>query len=473
MIRTLDNITTFIQIRLKFLILLGCVLFLTACENDECPTVQDYINSGIQSKCLICGLFEVLTKAATKAANDSWRIFAKQLVPVVAMATALYVAMFSLKSLGAFSKQNAFDFLTGDKKGVMVLLFKTAFIILLLQNQFLIDKIIYPILLAGLHIGATLSVTDAPEMGAGGAGWAAIFKVVNEYAKAFNDNSYTTVAIGEAMICNATNVGWLGIFAWEWLMLFYGLILYIFGWILLVGISFYIVDIIINLTFGAVLLPFGIAFSVSKLTSSYSKNVWNVFMFTFFSFVMMGIMVGLAIQLVKLGMTGSMSTADIGMNGAIKSEIGITEGGAAAAGGSALNTFLSDFSTKINGNMIKEISKELWKSGSLLLTIVCMCVIVQMTMQMKKLASSLSEGGTFTSAGSETAGAFGSTTGHAAKKLGNETLHLTGSGVKYAGHVASRITRLDKLSQNVGDKWSRGVGKAFGVGKHGGNAWWR
>lgn len=93
--------------------------------------------------------------------------------------------------------------------------------------------------------------------------------MVNESVKQFNDQVYETIAIGNAMICNATRDF---IFSWYWLMLTYGLILFVFGWILLVGISFYIVDILIRLAFGAILLPFGVACAISNQTVGYTKT---------------------------------------------------------------------------------------------------------------------------------------------------------------------------------------------------------
>ena len=160
----------------------------------------------------------------------SWNTFASQLIPVVGLAAAIYIAIYVLKNVGSFTKQNAADFLTGDKKGLLLLMFKTTVIISLLKDTWLIDNIISPVMQAGLNIGAKLSVTGATMATSSGSGYDAIFKMVNESVKQFNDQVYETIAIGNAMICNATRDF---IFSWYWLMLTYGLILFVFGWILL------------------------------------------------------------------------------------------------------------------------------------------------------------------------------------------------------------------------------------------------
>lgn len=111
---------------LKKLFSVTLVLFLSACD-DTCPTIQDYKNEGISTvctgcsnaedgNCLLCSLFRIITKAASAAANMSWNTFASQLIPVVGLAAAIYIAIYVLKNVGSFTKQNAADFLTGDKK---------------------------------------------------------------------------------------------------------------------------------------------------------------------------------------------------------------------------------------------------------------------------------------------------------------------------------------------------------------------
>ena len=446
---------------LKKLFSVTLVLFLSACD-DTCPTIQDYKNEGISTvctgcsnaedgNCLLCRLFRIITEAASAAANMSWNTFASQLIPVVGLAAAIYIAIYVLKNVGSFTKQNAADFLTGDKKGLLLLMFKTTVIISLLKDTWLIDNIISPVMQAGLNIGAKLSVTGATMATSSGSGYDAIFKMVNESVKQFNDQVYETIAIGNAMICNATRDS---IFDWYWLMLLYGLILFVFGWILLVGISFYIVDILIRLAFGAILLPFGVACAISNQTVGYTKNIWNIFLNVFFSFIMLGIILGITIQLVNLGMTQG-------------DEKGVKEGG-----GAALNAFLTNLNAQIDANQIEQISKDLWSNGSLLLTIVCFCVIVQLAAQIGKLADKISETGGLTSVGSQVAAATGHPLMAKGKQAAGTVGGWVGAGAKEAGRVTARVTRADKLYRWAGNKAEAARGILTGSGKQGYRAFW-
>lgn len=447
--------------KLKMLFPMAFVLFLSACH-DTCPTIQDYKNEGISTvctgcsnaedgNCLLCRLFRIITEAASAAANMSWNTFASQLIPVVGLAAAIYIALYVLKNVGSFTKQNAADFLTGDKKGLLLLMFKTTVIISLLKDTWLIDNIISPVMQAGLNIGAKLSVTGATMATSSGSGYDAIFKMVNESVKQFNDQVYETIAIGNAMICNATRDS---IFDWYWLMLLYGLILFVFGWILLVGISFYIVDILIRLAFGAILLPFGVACAISNQTVGYTKNIWNIFLNVFFSFIMLGIILGITIQLVNLGMTQG-------------DEKGVKEGG-----GAALNAFLTNLNAQIDANQIEQISKDLWSNGSLLLTIVCFCVIVQLAAQIGKLADKISETGGLTSVGSQVAAATGHPLMAKGKQAAGTVGGWVGAGAKEAGRVTARVTRADKLYRWAGNKAEAARGILTGSGKQGYRAFW-
>lgn len=452
---------------LKKLFSVTLVLFLSACD-DTCPTIQDYKNEGISTvctgcsnaedgNCLLCSLFRIITDAASAAANMSWDAFASQLIPVVGLAAAIYIAIYVLKNVGSFTKQNAADFLTGDKKGLLLLMFKTTVIISLLKGKaddaWLIENIISPVMQAGLNIGAKLSVTGATMATSSGSGYDAIFKMVNESVKQFNDQVYETIAIGNAMICNATRPPY-NPFVWYWLMLTYGLILFVFGWILLVGISFYIVDILIRLAFGAILLPFGVACAISNQTVGYTKNIWNIFLNVFFSFIMLGIILGITIQLVNLGMTQG-------------DEEGVKEGG-----GEALNAFLTNLNAQIDGNQIEQISKDLWNNGSLLLTIVCFCVIVQLAAQIGKLADKISETGGLTSVGSQVAAATGHPLMAKGKQAAGTVGGWVGAGAKETGRIAARVTRADKLYRWAGNKAEGARGILTGSGKQGYRAFW-
>ncbi len=450
--------------KLKIFFILTFPLLLSACgsEDQPCETIQTYLNNGIEDNCLLCSMFDTVTELAEIIASNSWRLFAKELIPVVVIASAIIIAFTILKSLGSFTTQNTADLFTGDKKGLLLLMFKTVVIVTLLQDTWFTNTIIAPILNAGLKIGTELSsntagsgtVVTLPET-TGEGGYKEVFNMVNETVKQFNDNVYETVAIGQAMICNATIKI---IFRWEWTMLLYGLILFIFGWLLLVGVSFYIIDILICLTFGFALLPFGIAFAISNLSITYTKNIWNIFINAFFSFIVLGIILGLSIQLVWLcmGRYGNGQYVDATY----------------ASGGSAFNSFLSNFNKLIDDDQIKAISRELWENGSLLLTIVCLAVLVQLVAQMGAIVDKLADTASLTNVGSQVGAAITKPIINKAKKVSSTVTGWTWSGAKHVGHVGARITRMDRLYDAIGRRLVTARGFLTGSGREGYKAFW-
>lgn len=441
-----------LKVRKSFLAL--CLVFiLTAC-NDDCPTFQEFKAEGSGNNCLLCPLFEVLTQAASKAANSSWNMFASELAVVIMYATALYIAFFTLKMVGSFGKQAFADYLTNDKKGVLVLGFKLAVISLLLTSTFFIDVILVPVLQSGLTIGSSLGTNIvAINWGAGaGGGWDALFTMINEAVKEFNNQIYEHIALGNAMICHSTK-GF--IFAWYWLMLCYGLIFFIFGWFLLAHISFFIVDMLINLAIGAILLPFGIAFAISGKTVGYTKKIWNIFLYVFFNFVMLGIVLGLSVQLIELAM-GKLDENLIPSAG--------------------INSFLGEISGLLDANNVKQASEILWTSGCLLLAVVCFWISSKLIDQSKSLAYAISdalgaEG--LTDAGSKVGTAGTARITKAGKYIGGHAGNIAMSGVKNTGKEIARITRLDKGLANVRKGVTSMRGVLTGTGRDGYKAWWR
>ncbi|MBR5154570.1 MAG: hypothetical protein IKW58_02480 [Alphaproteobacteria bacterium] len=435
----------------KSILLFGCILLLSAC--DKCLTFQDYKSEGLGAGCALCPLFKVLTASATQAANGSWVRFADPLKDVILVTTAIFIAFNTLKMVGAFGKRDFADFMTNDKKGALILGFKAGVIFLLLSDTFLIDTVLVPVLESGLIIGQTLSTNVVNiSWGSASSGWASLFDMVNKAALELNNQVYENIALGSAMICRSTQ-GF--ILSWYWLMLLYGFIFFIFGWFLLACISFFIVDIMVNLTIGAILLPFAVAFAISNQTMGYTKKVWQIFLGVFFNFLMLGVILGVSVQLIELGM------------GKLESDMSPATG---------LDSFLGNISMLLDNDNVKKVSEILWEKGCLLLTIVSFWLASQLIDQVKELAANISDAigaKGVTNPGTDAAKPYINKAVVAGKSVGKYAFNTGVNGVKYTGHVASRITRLDKGMAAL----SRGAtslrGKLTGTGRDGYKAWWR
>ncbi|MBO5039004.1 MAG: hypothetical protein J6C85_06095 [Alphaproteobacteria bacterium] len=436
--------------------MLFLIMLLCGCE-DVCPTIREYHDAGIDANCLLCQVFDIISNTSLRCAEGAWKHLAKPLRNVAVLAGAIYIAVNTFKLVSSFGKQTVADYMTGDKRGLLLYMFKLAVIVLLLsestEDSLIINDVMVPILQAGIEIGGKLSLSHFMEnidISGMGRGWACLFDLINEAVEQFSNAIYETIAIGEAMVCNATLNSFFG---WYYLMLLYGFILFIFGWVILIGVSFYIVDILIRLTFAAILLPLGIACAVSKLTLGYTKNIWNLFINVFFSFLMLGIILGIAIQMVLLSMG---RTSDISF------------------ASPALNAFLTNLDMQIDANAIKSLSQDLWSNGDLLLTIICFSITVQLLEQMGKLAGDISDTGDFASIspGSEVGAALAKKPIQAGKKVAGFVGDTAVDGVKYAGHVTARVTRADKLYHWSGRQAQAMRGFLTGTGAQGYNAMW-
>ncbi len=457
---------------INMLLLLGCVLMLSSC-GDGCPTVAEYLQEGTgEANCFFCVFFKVITSAATSAANKSWSTFAKDLSEVVMIGTVLYVAFFTLKGVGSFGSLNLGTYLSDDKKGIIPLCFKMAVICALLLDteQFFIKNILIPMFMAGLEIGGELAsgssnfTINTSAVSNVSGGWGSFFEVINNIVLAVNDAIYFVVALGKAITCFAST----GFFIIEWdlLMMIYGTFLYVYGWFLLVAISFYIVDILLTLTFGAVLLPFGIACFVSDKTKSYSKQIWQLFLSSFFSFIMLGVIIGLAVQIIEVGM------------------------GKTSDGNSAVNSFLTDFNKRFNEDDIETLGNELMQTGGFFLTFVGLMMVGALVEQVDTLVQKISGGaGAASSAGQTIGQAATKASIKTAKHVGGYAGDAVKAGTKQAWNsqnskrIRSRLamhvknkTGLDLTKLNttsVAERFRRFQGKMFGIGKYGHEYWGR
>ena len=432
--------------KMKIILSLCLVLLLSACGDEEhgaqCPTVQD-----LTSPCTLCMFFDVLTASASSMANAAWNRLAKGLSIVVLVVAAIHIALYTLKMVFSFGKQTVADYLTGDKGGLFLLMFKTAIIYSLLVTPEFRMFVIAPLMEAALYVGGQLSSVGGSYYVSIGTDWDSIFGVMSKATEEFSRTVNFVVGIGEAMACDATKEGvrfWL----WDYLQLLYGSILFIFGWILLAGITFYMVDVTIRLAFAAVLLPFGIACAVSNLSMPFAKNIWNLFINVFFSLIMLGIVLGIVVQVVMHCIGGGPSPF--------------------------LGAYVYDIAEAIDANKISEMSSALANFGHLILTIICFSVMLQLVEQMGLLAGDISD----TASASEIKNAaqaiapLGKTAMNAAKKTAKWTGETALGAAEQVGHDVARATRLDKLYKWSGRKAEVARGFFTGTGARGYNAFW-
>jgi hypothetical protein len=124
-----------------------------------------------------------------------------------------------------------------------------------------------------------------------------LFNLIIKQAQEFNDELYQVVALSRLMICISRLPD--SLLDWYYTLLIFGGMLYLYGWFLILCFSFYVIDILFRFGVACIVLPMGIACGISKLTSSYAKKTWDLFVNVTFNFIMLGVIVSMILALVQ------------------------------------------------------------------------------------------------------------------------------------------------------------------------------
>lgn len=428
-----NNILSYI----KYLFFSLSFLIMSTCEvwAGRCKSVSGYQASGTGSNFILAGPFRIISRVAASVATYSWDSFAVPLQGVVVIGTSIYIAVYILKNVASFSKQDTLSFLTKEKGGVIPLCAKMAFIIALLNNQeFIYSTIIGPFvtssLLLGQEFGDGASSFGGKEFGNTNT-VGVLFSVVTEQAQDLNDRIYQLVAKGQFLYCIATNPedGW-GIFSWEWKLIPFGLVLFVIGWFIVIGASFNMLDVLIRLAVGCIILPIAIACCISKFTAGYAKKTWQLFINCCFSFIVIGMLVLVANKIIDNVLTQNGSTDNIfAIDYPTESQV-------------------EAFADSMDGKFFALIT----------LTIICAMIILNMFNEIEGITSTIAGGGGVGNMGGKVGGEAVSKMKNAAKKPLDFAKHTAKEGMKMVGETAP-AQAVKKGLRSV----RAGVKKFFGV----------
>ncbi len=429
------NISSYIKYLCWSFLFLIVSTYVAWAEESRCKTVEEYRKAGTDKNFILADPFEIVSSVVSKVAGYSWDSFAIPLQGVVAIGTAVYIAMYVLKNVGSFSKQDTLGFLTKEKGGVIPLCAKMAFIIALLNSQeFIYSTIITPFVTSSLSLGTAFGGGESKLSGAsfdGANSVKALFDLVCEQARDLNGQIYTIVAKGQFLFCNATNTSdGGGILSWEWKLLPFALVLFVIGWFIVIGVSFNILDVLIRLGVGCIILPLAIACSISQYTSKYAKSTWQLFINCCFSFIVIGMLVLTANKIID-----NILNKDIDVNIFEKTEP-ITK------------QEIHDFAASMDGSFF----------GLITLTIICCMIILNMFNDIETITKTISGGGSIGGMGSKVSGTATSKLQSAATK----PLGLAGSAIKEGGEMLKETNAGQAVTRKISD-FRTAVKKAFKV----------
>lgn len=303
----MKNIISFCE-RIIFTFFFTIVSARLAFADDEasgCSTLNEYANDGIGENFILKKPYEFVAKACTDVASISWDVFSKPLMGVVALGFGIYAAVYTLKNIGSFSQQDVSAYLSNEKTGIFPLAVKAGIIVWLLgNNEFIYSNLIGPIVSGGLELGILLGKTNTLTMDSfeRTSGMKELFDQIIKTAISFNDQVYAIVARGRLMLCLAVSPS--SIIDWYFSLIPFGLIVFFFGWFIVIGISFYMIDVLLRFGVGCIILPFAIACSMSKLTINYAKKTWILFINTTFNFIILGVIILISVEMLDRVING-------------------------------------------------------------------------------------------------------------------------------------------------------------------------
>lgn len=404
-------------------------------------------------KCIFCPLFVVLFNTAQSMSMASYDKLAAGFAKLMLVGFALYIAFVSLKQVSAFTKQDGPKFVSET----LVQSFKVLLAYLILTNvSFLYDNILSPMLYAGIEFGASFLFRSKPIVAAGaemasssgvrnidfvsctetsviegitvakGYFQEALLAKIDCFIRAVQQEISLSQSLGSSLMCVARNgnAHWYGM--WDLTMMMSGLIVWIFSWLICLAFAFYLIDAVVRLGIVGALMPFLIAAWPYKITRGYTSKGWAMFMNSFFTFVFLGMVVSINIELSSQALTGG-------------------EGG------------MEKIEALMNQDSINELNEVMSIGFTGLLFLILCCIFgFKLCAEAISLASSMAD-----AKGDNIGSKLGSLAGASAKWATMKTGKTVGKGAMLAGEATgvNQFTR-DKKNQLMNS--SKNVARKFG-----------
>ncbi len=287
--------------------------------NDGCPTFNEYLAD--LTSCPLCAIFEVILNTDSAVAHIAWEKLSGPLQGVVSIFFLVFLALETLKVVANMAGSGTSAYL----KTIIILGFKVAIVLILLQDStYVYGYFISPVLKGGLEMGQEFLRAGAEDAGAcqitgttsfgsiqGNELDSSILSSILETIRCFSNSSLIMPSIGRALMCHGwENEGsFLGIPDFE--MWFAGIITYIFGLMIWLSVTFYLIDCTVQLGMVCGLVPLFIACWPFKMTQRYTTTGVKMVLNTFFTFVLMGIVMLVGMEIISFAISGGSNQSDV------------------------------------------------------------------------------------------------------------------------------------------------------------------
>lgn len=409
----------------------------------SCKTFPEYQEE--LSKCPLCGIFGVILKTIAGVSSKAWNAVAQPLSNVVMIFFLVLLAFEVLKAVAAVAGSK----ISSLAKGVLLLCLKIAITIQLLSTpKYIYGYFLSPVIEGGLNMGLAM----ANASGAPGANCAvseedkvqihsetfspSVYNSVLSTVRCFGVAASTLPAIGRGLTCYAWDAGHLGFpHLGMWLS---GALMYVFGLMIWLAISFYMIDCTVQIGMLSGLVPLLIACWPFKFTEAYTFKGCKMLMNSFFSYVMLGVIL----------LLGTMITTH-----------------AATGDGSNIEQIIA----AINDNDIKSL-KKMCSLDAFQILILASCCIFAMKLigQVNSLADQFSKG-SGSSIGNKMGGLAMSAATNAAKKTAGAAGRIAGATASNIAAATGVTAALNKGGDAIKGGWQKGwakMGQAAKLGKY-------
>ncbi len=384
--------------------------------------------------CVLCDLFIIILRTDQTVATHAFNALAIPFRNVTIMVLGLFIAYHTLMAVSGLTKQDTSKYVNK----ILIQTFKAFVVVLLLSNHVEIYKyVISPLIRAGLEFGLAFAdsggnnsimnnfdnhVKQETSHFQDGVIPKDLLSSVVVSVELFSEAAAKIPAIGSTLICVSTHEA-ANSYIWDLIkipnfeMWFQGMILFIIGWCIALSCCFYLLDGVVRFGIFCMLLPFLIASWTYKVTQKYTKAGWDIFMNTFFCFVMLGVVINLVSELLIQGITGGKSS-------------------------------MEEFEALINGNNISALEEATDIGGIDFIVLIASCMFAfKIVGKINELATTLAGGG----GGSNIGAQLGGTAAGIAQKVGTTAFKAGSTAVKAAAaaSIAGNAVNSNATPQNT------------------------
>lgn len=405
--------------------------------------------------CIFCPLFLILYNTAEAMATASFDVLAGGFKVLLLIGFGLYIAYMTLRQVSAFTKQDAPKYITE----ALTMAFKVFLAWLLLTNGAELYRLgLEPLLSAGIEFGQSflthqntggtnVDIASCAATGGTVSGTTTYFyshglyEKIDCYLRKVTQEIAVSQSIGSSLMCVARHKA-SGVIMWDLTMMFTGLIMWLFAWLICLAFSFYLIDSVIRLGIIGAITPFLIAAWPFKITQGYTGTGWKMFLNAFFTFVFLGLVVSVNVELSAQAATGGATVTTASDGGSEVSSSGVEA-----------------IMALVNSNDIEALLEVMSIGLSGLIFMILCCVF-----GFKLCAEAASLAGEFSGAKSTDLGSkVGSMAAGAAKGIGVGAAKAAGKGAMIMGEATGINDAVregvDGLHQGFNNAVKKGMGK--------------